>query len=123
VIYLTLPVPPSANRYWRRAGTHLHLSADAVAYRRDVANRCRLAKVKPLIGDVSLAVVWYRARKSGDTGNRLKQLEDALQGHAYLNDNQIAELHIVRRDTDRSHPRVEVRIAPYVDSGTLKEAA
>lgn len=112
-IALTLPEPPSANRYWRHNRGRTHLSSEAIAYRQAVANAALRARVgKPLDGPVVLTVRWFRARRSGDLDNRLKQLGDALQGVLLQSDAQIAELHAFRDDTDRRNPRVEITLTP-----------
>ncbi len=41
-------------------------------------------------GDVRLDLTWHRSAKRGDRSNRLKILEDALQGTVYADDKQIA---------------------------------
>jgi crossover junction endodeoxyribonuclease RusA len=107
---ITLPMPPSANRYWRSCRGRVFVSAEAKAYKALAAQMARDAGMKPLVGDVVFTVKVYRPQKSGDLGNRLKVLEDALEGVAYLNDKQITEQHAYRFD-DRSNPRVEVTIA------------
>ena len=60
-----------------------------------------------------LVLKWYRGRKAGDTTNRIKLLEDALQGIAYEDDNQVTEVHALRLE-DPGNPRVEVRVEPLM---------
>ena len=110
---LTLPVPPSANRYWRTVHGRPVKSREARAYRglvwTAVAQQARARAV--IVGDAPVCVTarWYRGRKSGDLDNRLKVLLDALKGLAYRDDKQVVELHAYRGE-DRRHPRVEVTI-------------
>lgn len=111
MIALTLPPPPSANRWWRRVGTRLHLSNEARSYMEDVNKRLKILHV-PMIrppAKVKVSVVWYRGRKAGDLDKRLGVLLDALQSTAYENDAQIVELH-ARREDDARNPRVEVEV-------------
>lgn len=111
---LRLPYPPSANRYWRTDRGHLpHLSDEAKAYKKQVAWAlvAQLGRAKPLQGDVVLHLVVFRPRKAGDLSNRIKVLEDVLQGYAYEDDSQVVELHALRLD-DKANPRVEVRVEP-----------
>ena len=118
---ITLPVPPSANRYWRHAKGRTYRSAAANAYRKLVqtVSGCRVATTP-----CSVTVVWYRAAKRGDLDNRLKVLFDALQGVAYTNDSLIVEIHAYRRE-DKSHPRMEVTVEEldppieYQDDGVM----
>jgi Holliday junction resolvase RusA-like endonuclease len=71
-----------------------------------------------LSGDLRLFVDLYRPRKSGDLSNRVKILEDSLQGFCFKNDSQIVELYC-RRFDDKANPRVEVRIERVDDRAEL----
>lgn len=106
---ITLPPPPSANVYWRKWNNRMVLSNEARAYKKQVGLIAMLRKVAPFTGDVVLTMHWFRERKSGDLSNRIKVVEDALNGHAYYDDKQVVELHAYRSD-DRKHPRVEIEI-------------
>lgn len=101
-----LPVPPSARDYWRVWRNRAVRTKEAEAYCALVRARYR-GKVHR--GPVALTVRWFRAAKRGDLDNRLKILGDALQGAAYLNDNQVVELHAYRHE-DPTNPRVEVEV-------------
>lgn len=107
-IKLTLPYPPSANRYWRKTKTgRVYISDEALTYRDEV--NYRTLKVNALTGELKLTAKFYRPRKSGDLDNRIKILFDALQGNCFNDDKQIAEIHAYRFD-DKQNPRVEVEI-------------
>ena len=105
---ITLPYPPSANRYWRvtRQG-RTYISDHARQYKLNVATLARAAKLKQIDGDVVLHLDIYRPIKRGDLSNRIKILEDALQGIAYKDDSQIVEI-VARRFEDKKSPRVEI---------------
>lgn len=109
---LILPLPISANRYWRQSGTRLYVSAEAIAYRKQVE---AIISVLPIDcqneGDVRLRLHFYRARKSGDLDNRIKPFLDSLQGLLYKDDKQIQKLDCERFD-DKLNPRVEIWILP-----------
>lgn len=109
---LTLPCPPTANLYYRHVGHRTLLSKEGRVYKQTVADRCLLARVRKLSGEVAVAVHWYRPAKRGDVDNILKPLLDALKGHAFGDDARVAKLCVERHDTDRHHPRVEVTISP-----------
>lgn len=108
---LTLPFPPSANRYWRNYHGRMVRSAEAEAYIAAVGWHCNAAGVQPLTGNVCLIMDFYRPSKRMDLDNMFKILGDALQGFAYENDKQIVEIHAMRHD-DKDEPRVEVLIQP-----------
>lgn len=106
---LVLPYPPSANQYWRivpRRG--LVPSDEAKRYRTTVA--MMLIRCRALLGELVVSGTVYRPQASGDLSNRLKCMEDCLQGLAYLDDGQIAEYRSLRRDVDKLNPRVELEI-------------
>lgn len=109
MIKLTLPYPPSANRYWRNFNGRMVTSDEARAYKSEVMYTCLQQDIEMLEGDISLTVKVYRPRKSGDLDNRLKVSLDSLNGIAYRDDSQIVELHAYRYD-DKTDPRVEIEI-------------
>lgn len=108
-IKITLPYPPSANRYWRNWNGRMVLSAEARQYKLDVAALARALKLRPSDAPCSIELKVYRPIRRGDLSNRIKIVEDALQGVAYIDDAQIEEIRAYRFD-DKKHPRVEVTI-------------
>jgi Holliday junction resolvase RusA-like endonuclease len=102
---LTLPIPPSANRYWRNYRGITVTSDEAVAYKQQVRFMCNTVSKIP--GDVAVSAHVFRARKKGDLDNYLKCLLDALQGVIFENDSAVVEIHAYRHD-DKNCPRVEV---------------
>jgi crossover junction endodeoxyribonuclease RusA len=113
-VRLTLPYPPSANRYWRvdKRG-FAYVSTEARAYKNRIRLLAMAERLRPLAGPVSLSLGVYRPQKSGDLSNRIKVLEDALSGVAFEDDDQVVELHALRMD-DKTNPRVEVTIERWV---------
>ncbi|WP_231927866.1 RusA family crossover junction endodeoxyribonuclease [Caballeronia cordobensis] len=136
---LTLPYPPSANRYWNSFVIQGHVqvvvSAEAKAYRREVHWLLKLAKIRePIFGRVALTVKLYpkmpqdarqRMRKYGDEwedsvrccdlDNCLKILLDSLKGRVFIDDLFVWRLH-AERGEPRAEACVEVTIEriPYV---------
>jgi crossover junction endodeoxyribonuclease RusA len=108
-VKITLDFPPSANRYWRHDRGVTHRSAEANAYRDNVALLCMTAGITPLNGDIKVCLLFFRPAKRGDLDNLFKVVLDALQGFAYHNDSQIAEIHAIRYD-DKLHPGVNVEV-------------
>lgn len=118
-ISLTLPIPPSSNRYWRtvayfckktgkpKAATFV--SDEAKEYKRSVG---LLTKIDhPIVSQVAITLRVFRERRTGDLDNKIKVLLDALQGVAFVDDNQVVELHALRYE-DKHNPRVEIEITP-----------
>ncbi|TCK37993.1 crossover junction endodeoxyribonuclease RusA [Paraburkholderia sp. BL8N3] len=138
-IALALPYPVSANRYWRTYVVMGHaqtvVSAEANAYRREVAWRLKIAKVRnPIEGRVELSIVLHpklpqdarlRMRKLGDAwdddltcidlDNSLKILCDALKGRAFVDDRFIWRIHAERGEpTAQAYVEVFIKPIPYV---------
>ena len=106
---IVLPLPVSANRYWRHYNGRTVVSDAAKAYKHAVWLQAQHAGLHPFGGPVAVYLHVYRARKVGDLDNANKVLLDALCGVAYHDDAQIVELHSYRHD-DKANPRVEVEI-------------
>jgi Holliday junction resolvase RusA-like endonuclease len=107
---LTLPIPPSTNSFWRvgRNG-RVYTTDEARAYKETVGYLCLAQRTKPYAGNVAVTLRVFRKRKSGDADNFCKVLLDSLQGHAYINDKQVIEVHVYLGD-DKDNPRVETTI-------------
>lgn len=108
---ITLPLPPSANRYWRNFRGRTVVSAEAKAYKEQAAWLARAAGMELIEGDVSVTMRIYRAAKRGDTDNFLKVGLDSLNGIAYSDDSQIVRI-VAERYDDKKNPRVEVEVTP-----------
>lgn len=103
---LTLPFPPSGNKYYRHlnkgplAGRTL-ISEDGRAFRRAVDSVVRQARARKALAmplEVRIAV-YPPDRRKRDLDNLLKATLDALQASGvYLNDNQIDSLSIYRAE-------------------------
>lgn len=106
--HITLPFPPSANRYWRNWRGRMVVSDEAKDYKAIVALLAR--DFEPLSGPVSVSIGVYRPARRRDLDNCLKVVLDALQGYLYENDDQIVELH-ARRFDDKHNPRVEIYVS------------
>lgn len=110
MIRITLPVPPSANRYWRYVKGRVLLSARAREYREAVSMAAMIVMGRrdPIEGRVRVELDVYRDLR-GDLSNHEKQLLDALEGTVIADDKQVWEL-VMRRHLDRAEPRVEVLV-------------
>lgn len=108
---LTLPYPPSANRYWRNWRGRMVRSKEATAYMGTVAALALRAGLRGVQydGAVGVTVTLYRPAKRGDLDNSLKVLLDSLRGIAYADDSQVVRLFAERFD-DQASPRAEVTV-------------
>ncbi|RKG99221.1 RusA family crossover junction endodeoxyribonuclease [Corallococcus carmarthensis] len=121
-VRLVLPYPPSANTYWKPSrGRGLVPSGEALAYKASVARLVAATGARPLAGPVRLFLTAYRPRRVGDLDNTLKVLGDALNGLAWLDDEQVVAIHAERAD-DAMAPRVEL-VATAARHATPEEAA
>jgi crossover junction endodeoxyribonuclease RusA len=110
-ICLTLPYPPSANRYWRSARGRVFVSKEAKDFKatvRDIAQERGLNS--PLAGDVIVDMTVYRPAKRGDLDNSIKVTLDSLKGIAFDDDKQVVQIIAERRD-DKDDPRVEIVVS------------
>ena len=123
---VTLPLPPSANRYWRLWRGHMVVSDEARAYKHGAKLRALTQGMRPLCGPVYVSLTVYRAARRGDLDNRIKVSLDALQGVAFENDAQVTEIHAKLED-DPANPRIVVwvesaKTACHCDRNQLRGA-
>lgn len=149
MIKLTLPYPPSANRYWAtrvitprgqtRAMAMTYVTPEAKQYKESVAWLAKAAGVKPIVGRVSMVVELYphrpldfqkRMRQLGDAwddtvecidlGNCEKVLSDALKDVVFGDDKLLHDIHLKRMEPDGGDARVVVTLTPYVRAGAAQ---
>lgn len=112
---IRLPLPPSANRYWRQGHNgRVYVSQEAQDYKQLVG--LTLAGRDVLDGEIWLDVKIYRKAKRGDIDNYLKVLFDAMQGCVYQNDKQVMSISVLLLD-DPKDPRVEVGVGLLPGAG------
>lgn len=107
---LTLPWPPSVNRYYRNVAGKTLISAEGRAYRTAVVNLLAENSAPLMVGDVAVEIEAFMPdRRRRDLDNLLKGLLDALT-HAglWLDDSQVADLRIRRAPTIGGMVKVEV---------------
>ena len=113
-IELTLPVPPSVNRIWRRGkygNVYLAPSVEVFyAKARKAAVEAKVHRVPfPAGVPVKVTMKWYRATKTGDLDNRTKIVADSLNGIVWADDSQIVEWHLYRYESPKKG-RVDLTI-------------
>lgn len=97
---ISLPRPPSLNRYYRHVGNKTLISEDGRAYREWVCSH--LKRTMPLQEKIRLVVEFQQTdKRRRDLDNYLKCLLDSMT-HAgvYEDDSQIDDLRIYRPTTD-----------------------
>jgi len=107
--FYTLPMPPSANVYWRNVKGKTLVSAEAKSYKKEVAKLAHRLGMRPLNGDVRLVIQVYRNQASGDLSNRIKVIEDALNGVGYFDDSQVVQI-LAQRLDDKGNGRIVIGI-------------
>lgn len=110
-IRLCLPSPPSLNSL-HRATRQGKIYKVGVARQYEAMVHRQFGHIDPIGEQWAVAVegAWYRPKMIGDLDNAWKLVGDALQGVAYVNDNQITRLHLTRHD-DPKNPRLELVIS------------
>jgi crossover junction endodeoxyribonuclease RusA len=108
---LTLPYPPSANRYWRVWRGRAVKSDEARAYQAKVGLLARVqgATGEPMLDDIELKISVYRPAKRGDLDNCLKVAIDALKGVVFVDDSQVVRIEAERAD-DKANPRIVIQV-------------
>lgn len=111
---LTLPYPPLANRYWRKWRNRMVVSDEARAYKVSTLVRAKSQGVQliPKSKRVSVSLTFYRQARRGDIDGGIKILLDSLQGVAFENDSQVAELHALQLE-DPANPRVRICVTEW----------
>lgn len=94
---LTLPYPPSTNRYYRKFGNRIVISKEGRSFRWWVL-ASRPVDGWPVPGPVKLLIVVYPPTRWGiDLDNACKATCDALEDVKVIrNDREIAELTVLR---------------------------
>ena len=132
-VELVLPLPPSWNRAFRTAAqptkarhakgpfrgervwtARVYKSQEAEEYAATVGAHVRRQLEEPFERHVMLRVSGdvVMARAGCDLDDRFKVLLDSLQGHVFVNDEQVAEFGRVRRLVDSSNPHVRLVFEP-----------
>lgn len=97
MIELTLPWPPSVNRYWRTFQGRMIISAEGRSYRKAVADKVLIQRgAKHYEGKMKVEIqAWRPDNRRRDLDNLLKAVLDACT-HAgvWVDDSNIVDLRI-----------------------------
>lgn len=107
---MTTEFPPSLNKFYRTFRGRILISAEGRAYKLRTALKLKALRIIPLEGPICVSLTLYRPQKRGDADNALKCLFDACNGLLWLDDSQIVEIHLWRKD-DKANPRVELSVS------------
>ena len=109
---ITLPLPPTANNYYRGGGKGdrgRYVTTEGRLYREKARDLARGQRVAKFYGEIAVSGVVYMARRGCDLDNRIKPTLDALKGIAWTDDRQVARLAFTR-ELDPRNPRVVLTI-------------
>jgi crossover junction endodeoxyribonuclease RusA len=111
MLQVELPFPPSVNHYWRLWRGRIVISNEGREYRKTVARLLRDRNVKPMTGQLAVAIaVFPPDRRRRDLDNLLKSVNDSLQhGGAFPDDSQIVWL-LIKKATVVPGGMVVIRI-------------
>lgn len=101
-ITLRLPMPPSVNATYRAGQGKFFKSKEAAAWQRKAVTIARESIPSSCVmgGTVALTVWFFFRNHVSDVSNRIKALEDALNGIAWVDDMQVTDLRLRKRRTD-----------------------
>jgi len=97
MIELTLPWPPSVNRYWRTFQGRMIISAEGRAYRKAVADQVLIQRgAKHYAGKMKVEIeAWRPDNRRRDLDNLLKAaLDGCTHAGVWEDDSNIIDLHI-----------------------------
>ena len=108
---LLLPWPPSVNHYWRASGNRRYISPQGMTFRRHVFDAMPV-NWEEMKGRLQIKVQAYPPDyRKRDLDNILKALLDSLEhAGAYLNDNQLDKLVVIRRDVILGEGKVLITV-------------
>lgn len=97
MIELTLPWPPSVNRYWRTFQGRMIISAEGRSYRKAVADQVLIQRgAKHYAGKMKVEIeAWRPDKRKRDLDNLLKAVLDACtHSGVWEDDSNIVDLRI-----------------------------
>jgi len=111
---ITLPWPPSVNRYWRSVSGRVLISRDGRAYRTRVGEIVSCANIQAATRHrLSVTIAAFPPdRRKRDLDNTLKATLDAMASAGlFVDDEQIDDLRIYRCPPEKPG-RLEITITP-----------
>lgn len=112
-VRLTLPWPPSVNRYWRSVNGRVLIAADGRKYRSAVVAHVLTSRAVPLGAHPVVVTIdaYYPDLRRRDIDNVLKAPLDALTAAGmWDDDSQVQALSIRKAGLDKHNPRLEITL-------------
>lgn len=93
MVELNLPLPPSVNRIWRRAGTRIHKSDEYRAWLKEAGWLAKAQRPGRISGPYKLTALAVRPdKRRRDLGNLEKPLSDLLVEIGVIDDDRYADM-------------------------------
>ena len=93
MIELTLPMPPSANRLWRKSGARMHKSTQYTDWLRTAGYMAMAQHPEAITGPYRLSIQFMRPdKRKRDLDNRIKAINDLLQTIGVIEDDSDCEV-------------------------------
>lgn len=119
-VRFVLPLPPSINQQYARAGNRRVLTKEAKAFKKAVKLRIHKLRVDDVLTDTFIAALkagwigifldmYFESPLKRDLDGGLKITQDAILSELGINDNRVVDIHLVKR-IDPLKPRVEVEL-------------
>jgi crossover junction endodeoxyribonuclease RusA len=119
-VRFALPLPPSINNQYARAGIRRVLSKEAKSFKKAVAGRIHRLRVDGVISDSFVEALqggwvgifmdmYFKSPLKRDLDGGLKITQDAILDALGVNDNRVVDIHLVKR-IDPLNPRVEIEL-------------
>jgi len=124
-VRFALPLPPSINQQYTRAGNRRVLSKEAKSFKKVVRHKIHRLRVDEVITDAFIAQLqqgwislfldmYFASPLKRDLDGGLKITQDAILDALGINDNRVVDIHLVKR-IDPLNPRVEIELEAIAD--------
>jgi crossover junction endodeoxyribonuclease RusA len=120
-----LPLPPSVNHQYTRAGNRRVLSKEHRAFKRTVRRKLGSLRTDDVLSDEFIRALkkgfvglfldfYFETPLKRDLDGGLKIAQDAILAPLGVNDNRVVDIHLVKR-IDPLRPRLEVELEAISD--------
>ena len=124
-VRFTLPLPPSVNHQYTRAGDRRVLSKEHRAFKRAVLKRLGRLRAEEALTDEFIHALkqgfvglfldfYFETPLKRDLDGGLKIAQDSILTPLGVNDNRVVDIHLVKR-IDPLNPRLEVELEAISD--------